>query len=466
MKVRKNDLKTLSNHINAKHSQLVLAYGHKESSLEATIDEFFSENTGFYYDAVQASEGEQRIILEKAYKEIVGDEFELPEFADKDPYSKQSSVDYFKAYIRDIFNCLPEKKILVINDANYIARKEKGFLPAIAEIVSEDLCNALIILAFSDVVWFEENIDANSAELKAAKPEIIKYDEWRFVDVAQAFPEYPVDELIRLYGIFGGYYSYLEKIDVNKSVRDNVIELFVAPGGALHDFPQLFLNRHLREVAVYNSILSRIACGNHKLNDIFAATGFSRAKISVYMKNLAKFGVVEKVESIATGGWENTKKGVYTISNTFLHFYFKFIYTNISQLKQISPAEFYEKHIAPEFDSYMEHYFTKVCAEYIELMNMLGQLPIKVKRIGTWVGKQGSIDILAQSEDRQRIVARCSWSKELMTIDMLTSLIEATNKAKIKSDYYYLFSAHGFSQELIDGEKAQPKMRLIDLNDF
>ena len=184
------------------------------------------------------------------------------------------------------------------------------------------------------------------------------------------------------------------------------------------------------------------------------------------MKNLAKFGVVEKVESIATGGWENTKKGVYSISNTFLNFYFKFIYTNISELKYISPAEFYEKYISPEFDMYMEHYFTKVCAEYIELMNMLGQLPIKVKRIGTWVGKQGSIDILAQSEDRHRIVARCSWSKELMTLDMLTSLIEATNKAKIKSDYYYLFSAHGFSQELLEGEKAQPKMRLIDLNDF
>ena len=53
-----------------------------------------------------------------------------------------------------------------------------------------------------------------------------------------------------------------------------------------------------------------------------------------------------------------------------------------------------------------------------------------------------------------------------MTIDMLQSLIDAASKAKIKCDYYYLFSAHGFQKELIDGEKAQPKMRLIDLNDF
>ena len=339
-------------------------------------------------------------------------------------------------------------------------------MDALKDIVNEDLTDALIIISVSDVVWFEENFVEDNSRLKNVRHEIVKFDEWRFVDVAQAFPEYPVDELIRLYGVFGGYYGYLEKIEISKTVQENIIDLLISKKGVLHDLPQNFLKRHLREVAVYNSILARIADGNHKLNDIFAATGFSRAKISVYMKNLSKFGVVEKVESIATGGWENTKKGVYTISNTFLDFYFKFIYTNTSDLRILSPSEFYERHISERFDEYMEHYFTKVCAEYLELMNILGQLPINVNRIGTWVGKQGNIDILAQSEERRRIVARCSWTKEQMTIDMLQSLIEAASKAKIKCDYYYLFSAHGFQKELIDGEKAQPKMRLIDLSDF
>ena len=47
--------------------------------------------------------------------------------------------------------------------------------------------------------------------------------------------------------------------------------------------------------------------------DIFHATGFSRAKISVYLKNLANFNIAEKVVSFETGGWENAKKGVYQI---------------------------------------------------------------------------------------------------------------------------------------------------------
>ena len=46
-----------------------------------------------------------------------------------------------------------------------------------------------------------------------------------------------------------------------------------------------------------SSILAALAAGKYKLNDIYAQTGFSRAKISVYIKNLIELDVVEKVFS-------------------------------------------------------------------------------------------------------------------------------------------------------------------------
>lgn len=81
-------------------------------------------------------------------------------------------------------------------------------------------------------------------------------------------------------------------------------------------YPQSF------ELSAYSTILAAIARGENKLNDIFHATGFSRAKISVYLKNLANFNIVEKVVSFETGGWENAKKGVYQIKDTFVNFWF------------------------------------------------------------------------------------------------------------------------------------------------
>lgn len=64
----------------------------------------------------------------------------------------------------------------------------------------------------------------------------------------------------------------------------------------------------LRELSVYDTILACIAGGCDKLNDLYLKTGFSRAKISVYMKNLAASDIIEKAVSFETGGWENAKR--------------------------------------------------------------------------------------------------------------------------------------------------------------
>ena len=83
---------------------------------------------------------------------------------------------------------------------------------------------------------------------------------------------------------------------------------------------------------MYNTILSAIARGKNKLNDLFLDTGYSRAKISVYMKNLSHFDIVEKVVSFETGGWENAKKGVYQIKDTFVNFWFKFVFCDVFRI--------------------------------------------------------------------------------------------------------------------------------------
>lgn len=57
-----------------------------------------------------------------------------------------------------------------------------------------------------------------------------------------------------------------------------------------------WLSEESRETAVYDTILATLADGRHgKLNDMYAHTGFSRAKISVYLKNLMELELVENV---------------------------------------------------------------------------------------------------------------------------------------------------------------------------
>ena len=54
----------------------------------------------------------------------------------------------------------------------------------------------------------------------------------------------------------------------------------------MHRAAEQLIAAELRELSVYETILYYIASGYDKLNELHLKTGYSRAKISVYMKNL------------------------------------------------------------------------------------------------------------------------------------------------------------------------------------
>ncbi len=222
----------------------------------------------------------------------------------------------------------------------------------------------------------------------------------------------------------------------------------------------------LRELSVYETILAYIAGGYDKLNDLYLKTGFSRAKISVYMKNLSAFDIIQKVVSFETGGWENTKKGIYRIRDNYVNFWFHFIYPHLSDLYMMGTEEFYDAYIAPGLDTYLNRYFTEVCMEYLGLLGVVGKLPLKIAKMGTWVGKEGNIDIIAQNEIRQNMVGLCNWDRPELTMSMCEELFANMKKAKIGAEYYFLFSARGFDAAVTEMAEQDKRFILVDMNEL
>jgi hypothetical protein len=215
---------------------------------------------------------------------------------------------------------------------------------------------------------------------------------------------------------------------------------------------------------VYNTILAAMAAGKQKLNDLFLETGYGRAKISVYLKNLNQLEITEKLCSFETGGWENTQKGLYQIRHTYLHFWYHFVFPHKSQLFTMAPQEFYDTYIAPELEDYLGRYFQKVCMEYLSLMGRVHQLPMEIHRMGTWIGKQGKIDIIVQNSVRENLVARCNWGEPVLAYERYEELLAAMKQAKITAKQYYLFSAGAFDERLQEEAKKDNTIILVDMN--
>ena len=126
------------------------------------------------------------------------------------------------------------------------------------------------------------------------------------------------------------------------------------------------------------------------------------------------------------------------------------IYPHLSALYMMSAEEFYDTYIEPGLNTYLNRYFVGVCMEYLWLLNLTGKLPLHIKKMGTWIGKTGNIDIIAQNEVRENLVGLCNWEKPQDTMEMCEELFANMKKAKISANYYFLFSASTFEQAVVE----------------
>ena len=189
-----------------------------------------------------------------------------------------------------------------------------------------------IILASSDVAWVEQEFDLCMGESGKKIKQRIKLEDLTFLDLVRAYPQLSIAQVVQIYGVIGGISAYVSRWNPKADFKTNICRNVLSMHGYLHNEAEQYISFRLRELSVYETILAAIASGHRKLNDLYHLTGFSRAKISVYLKNLMEIDVIEKVDSFETGGVRNTQKGLYQIRDHYVNFWFHFIYPHLSRL--------------------------------------------------------------------------------------------------------------------------------------
>lgn len=448
-----SELKRLEDIYAESGNQLVVLYGPMNCEKEELLRTFVQEKKFFYYRARKASAKEQLAMMGE-------------EIAKK--YDVRLQKYSYDEYFNRVKSGDPSKLVVVIDEFEHIAKRDPEFMESILKLKNKRLYPGpvMIILASSSIVWAEQDMEEVLGDMVKKIDTTIKIPNLNFLEVVRLFPEFSVSDSIKVYGVLGGVPGYLKAWDVKKNFKQNICDLILSENGRMFGVAEQLVSSELRELSVYNTILMAIAKGENKLNDLFLYTGYSRPKISVYMKNLSHFDIVEKVVSFETGGWDNAKKGVYRIKDTYINFYYRFVYPHLSDLYIMSPEEFYDTYIEGDLDEYLSRYFVNVCMEYLSLLNQIRRLPIAVSKMGTWVGKTGNIDIIAQNSARENIVGLCNWEKPRLTMDMCKELFDSMKKAKISSEHIYLFSAKEFDVDVIEMAKKDRRFELIDMNEL
>lgn len=435
---RSAEMNFLQQYYDMPESKLLVVYGGRGVGKRTLLEEFCRGRKAYYYLARACSEREQCCQWGGELREkgiAVGKYPDYSELLKVSVEEKETS-----------------KQILIIDEFHHMLKGDSGFFKKLVDFLENRLMSrpVMVVLCTFASGWIENHLVGRIGSLASAIDGFLKVRELSFAGLRRLFPQYTFEDSMRIYAVLGGIPGYWRCFQPQLDARENIIRNVLAGESRLCGELEAYLEQELREPGVYNTILAAIAKGCNKLNDIFRHTAFSRAKISVYLKNLMELDLVEKVYSFDTEGRTNVQKGVYRITNPYVRFYFRYLFPNKSMLRQLSPEEFYDRKIAESYDLYVEEAYRTTCREH-----MAGEY----STAGEWLGKLGVIDIVAADGEGGMGVGACVWSRKMEYRD-LEWLLFSMKKARIVSRDIRLYCEKGFDDGL-QRKAAEGKIKLL-----
>lgn len=429
---REQETAFLENHYKRPGSQILVVYGQRGVGKAALLNAFTEKKDTVYYAAANCSSREQQYLWGRELRSRGRDIADYPSWR-----------ELLEGLTVQKNGITTEKKVLIIESFQYLLKADTLFLQELIRFLKEKTEGTLlVILSTYASGWVENSMISKVGNLAFSISGFLKVKELTFSAIRKIFKDYTIQESIALHGALGGLPGWWKLLDSGISVEENLSNLALQRNSFLPELMIRWLSEELRETAVYATILATIADGKRsKLNDIYAHTGFSRAKISVYLKNLMELELVEKV-----------LPGTYEICNSFVRFYFRFLFPNQTFTGTDKGCSFYEKYIGTDYNEFLKVSYRRICQEILQG---------KFHSIELWNSRQGKIYILCREESGRKIVVDYSGTVCYTSKDY-DALLTAMKKERIIADDIMIFGENGYEAALADRENGQLSFYSVD----
>ena len=139
------------------------------------------------------------------------------------------------------------------------------------------------------------------------------------------------------------------QLDENLSIEENIKNTHLNPASSIFEEPNNLLKQEVREPAIYNAVITAIATGSSKMNEISNKIDEETSVCASYIKNLITLGIIKKESPY---GEKSSRKTIYSIEDNMFRFWYRFVPENTSLISRGATDLAYRR-IAPEISSYM-----------------------------------------------------------------------------------------------------------------
>jgi len=457
---RTEELKQLNALYSQDKFECIIIYGRRRVGKTTLIKEFIKGKPAIYYTAREADgnvnlNGFSGDVYSVTAKELAKNAF----FSDW-----EKAFDYIYQISKD------KRMILAIDEYPYLAN---GYRP-ISSILQTHIdaqfkdSKLFLILCGSSMSFMENQVLAYKSSLYGRRTAQLKINSFSFFESIPFFETFANNDKAVLYGITGGIPEYLAKIDPSKTVKENIVDLFLSSSGFLYEEPSNLLKQELRELATYNGIIEAIAGGETRLNEIASKCGMESNKCAKYLKSLMSLGIVKKEKPVIE---KSSKKVIYLLDDMMFRFWYRFVFPNMSGIVSALGNAIYDFEVEENLSAYMGLIFEDICKQYLTEETKRNALPFFPVKTGRWWGnnpkekRQEEIDILAYRKDSV-LLCECKWTNAPVDIDVLNDLAAQSGLFPYKNKWFWLFAKTGFTDRLIGEAKKRGNVRLIRFEDM
>ena len=429
---REAELAQLNSCYESTDAEFIVLYGRRRLGKSELVRQSIADrDDAVYYQAIESTPENQ-----------------LEQFVDA-ATSRFPSLDKLRQDWETLLEALGDQDAIVIIDEFPFLIEADDSLPSrlqrVWDIHLQDTSMTLVLVG-SSISVMEEKVLAGGSPLYGRRTATIDLQPLAVNDVNSFFPQYDAETAVKTWAIYGGTPFYLQTINPEQSLGENVQQSILSEQGLLYSEPEFLLRTELRQPNTYFSVLRAIAHGRRTPNEIAGMAGVESQSLSTYLQKLRRLRLVERHIPV-TASPTSSKRGRYRLAAPLFRFWFRFVYGNQDQLRLLGDEAFDEV-VAPELADYVSPLFERLCQRVLpELVDR------QFRDIGQWWFKEHELDILGLAEEGL-VAGECKFTSSPVSEGVLSDLERTTEHVQWSQEptdgetQYVLFSRSGYTTDL------------------
>lgn len=427
--------------------QMPIVYGRRRVGKTSLLDEFVRDKPTIFFSARETTAQKNLAALSQAIAEMT---------PGGPPFPSDSPVPLFASFedaFAHIFHLAESNKfVFVIDEYPYLAESDRAVSSLLQHAIdhrSPD-CQLFLVLCGSSMSFMEHQVLGYKSPLYGRRTAQIKVEPFSITQASLLLDGLSAETIASWYGIVGGIPLYLNQLDHDLSLEENLTANILSTDSFLFGEPSALLQQEVRDPASYNAIIQAIASGAGKPSEIGDASGIAATAVTPYLKVLIELGLLKKERPVVDA---NKKKVRYALDDNLFRFWHRFVPRYLTPLQAGREKDVGHLIADAHLSTFLGPAFEDICRQWLIAHMGTDDIPL-ILDIGRWWGtdpsrqEQAEIDIVALGDNNELICGECKWQAKLTDMGVLRTL---QHRAQIiahdRKTRLFLFSKSGFTDE-------------------